>query len=188
MMNAVNLLYPYVVPTSWVEFASPDAVLSWQLAEDVHIVLVFDGQGVIRTASPRVLTNLGLDADDAFDTAAFNLGRAWQRLAFEVGLATLSDGTRIGCARGNWMAPAAGLLFGNFHAELAEEFGCDELAAVAVNQSCLFAFPTDPVTLSSQALRTAIDDEFLGHPKPISRQWLLLDGRWPRQFPGRQPF
>lgn len=187
-MNAANLLYPYVVPTSWVEFASSDAVVSWQLADDVHIVLVFDGQGTVHTASPRVLTDLDLDVDDAFDVAAFNLGQAWQRLEFEVGLATLGDGTRIGCARGNWMAPAAGLLFGNFYSELADEFDCSELAAIAVNQNCLFAFPTDPATLSSQSLRVVIDDEFLGHPKPISRQWLLLDGHWPQQYPARQPF
>ena len=187
-MNAANLLYPYVVPASWVEFASTEALVSWQMSEDVHLVLVFDGQGTVQSASPRVLSDLGLDPDEAFDVAAYNLGQAWQRLEFDLGLATLGDGTRIGCARGNWMAPAAGLLFGNFHAELADAFDCAEFAAVAINQSCLFAFPIDPVTLASPSLRLVIDDEFLGHPKPISRQWLLLDGHWPRPYPKRQPF
>lgn len=187
-MNASDLLYPYVVPTSWVDFASADAVVSWQLADDVHIVLVFDGSGTVRTASPRAISELELGPDDAFDVAAYNLGLAWKRLAFQVGTATLVDGTRVGCARGNWMAPAAGLLFGNFYAELVDEFQCASLAAVAVNQNCLFAFPTDATTLSSQSLRIVLDDEFLGHPKPISRQWLLLDGSWPQQYPDLQPF
>ena len=106
-MNAANLLYPYVVPASWVEFASTEALVSWQMSEDVHLVLVFDGQGTVQSASPRVLSDLGLDPDEAFDVAAYHLGQAWQRLEFDLGLATLGDGTRIGCARGNWMAPAA---------------------------------------------------------------------------------
>ena len=98
-MNAQDLLYPYVVPTSWVDFASTDALVSWQLADDVHIVLVFDGSGTVRTASPRAISELQLNPDDAFDVAAYNLGLAWKRLEFQVGMATLADGTRIGCAR-----------------------------------------------------------------------------------------
>ena len=71
-MNAQDLLYPYVVPTSWVDFASTDALVSWQLADDVHIVLVFDGSGTVRTASPRAISELQLNPDDAFDVAAYD--------------------------------------------------------------------------------------------------------------------
>lgn len=105
-----------------------------------------------------------------------------------VGSATLPDGTRVGCARGSWMAPAAALVLGNFHAALAAEFGTTALVAVAVNQECLFAFPPDAATLASASLRIEIDNAYNGHRKPISRQWLLLDGTWPQQYDGEQLF
>ena len=117
-----------------------------------------------------------------------NLMKAWEAEEFSIGSATLLDGIQIGCARGNWMAPAAGLLLGNFHVALSQQFDRKEFIAVAVNQECLFAFPADEATLASESLRIAIDDEFRGHRKPISRQWLLLDGQWPSQYPGKQLF
>ncbi|OWT71479.1 hypothetical protein CEY04_23990 [Achromobacter sp. HZ28] len=56
-------------------------------------------------------------------------------------------------------------------------------AAIAVNQDCLFAFPTDERTLASKSLRIAIDDEFRGHRKPVSQTWLRLGGGWPVEHP-----
>jgi hypothetical protein len=161
-------IYPYVVPKSWVDHTTPDSLISWQVGRDVFIVLVFDGQGSVRNVRPEDLEALA---------------RAWQEKQFEFGAATLIDGTVIGCSRGNWMAPAGGLLLGNFHEGLAAQFGQTELAAIAVNQECLFAFPTDPKTLQSESLRIAINDEFTGHRKPISRTWLLLNGQWPKDHP-----
>lgn len=187
-MTSPDLLFPYVVPSSWVEHVGSESLISIPVSDDVQVVFVFDGKGTVRNARPADIEALELDTEQVFSVAATNLLKAWDREEFNIGCATLIDGTQIGCARGNWMAPAAGLILGNFHAALSEQFGCTEFAAVAVNQECLFAFPTDERTLSSKSLRIAIDDEFRGHRKPISRQWLLLDGQWPRQFLGRQLF
>ncbi len=183
-----ELIYPYIVPRSWVEYASADSLISWQMSDEVWMILVFDGDGSVRNVRPEDLAELELDAAQAFDLAAHNLAAAGYAEQFSIGCATLQDGTEIGCVRGNWMAPAAGLMFGHFHAALREQFGCTEFAAVAVNQECMFAFPTDEKTLASVSLRMAIDDEFTGHRKPISRAWLLLDGQWPRSYPGEQAF
>jgi hypothetical protein len=187
-MNTRELLYPYVVPSSWTDYAGKDSLLSWEISDDVHVVLVFDGQGTVRNVRPQDLESLQLDEAAAFDAAALNLARAWEREEFSLGSATLLDGIQIGCARGNWMAPAGGLLLGNFHAALSQQFGCTSFVAVAVNQECLFAFPTDERTLASDSLRLAIDDEFKGHRKSVSRQWLLIDGQWPQKYPGKQIF
>ena len=187
-MTTPDLLYPYVVPASWTAHVGPENVLAWATGSDVHVVLVFDGQGSVRNVRPQDLEALQLDKAQAFDAANQNLARAWQREAFSFGFAELKDGTVIAGARGNWMAPAAALVLGDFHTALSQRFGNTPIAAVAVNQECLFAFPTDERTLASQSLRLAIDDEFTGHPKPISRQWLLLDGKWPRAYPGEQLF
>lgn len=188
MTNSLSLIYPYVVPESWVAYAGTDSLLSWQVSSDVHVVLVFDGQGTVRNVRPHDLPDLGVDESGAFDAAARNLAHAWESEEFSLGSATLLDGIQIGCARGNWMAPAAGLMLGNFHAALSQRFGVAEFVAVAVNQECLFAFPPDEQTLASKSLRTAIGDEFTGHRKPVSRQWLLLNGQWPVQYPGAQLF
>lgn len=189
MSNAqLDLVYPYVVPDSWVTYTGGDSLLSWRVSSDVHVVLVFDGQGTVRNVRPQDLEALGVDEDAAFQAAAYNLAKAWEAEQFSLGSATLLDGIQIGCARGNWMAPAAGLVLGNFHAALSQQFGGSEFVAVAVNQECLFAFPADERTLASKSLRIAIDDEFNGHRKPISRQWLLLNGQWPEQYPGMQLF
>jgi hypothetical protein len=142
----------------------------------------------VRNVRPEDLELLGLDEGAAFQTAAANLSMAWEAGQIDLGSATLLDDIEIGCAKGSWMAPAAGLILGNFHAALAEQFGANEFVDIAVNQECLFAFPADEKTLASQSLRIALDDEFDGHRKPISRQWLLLNGEWPQQYPGEQLF
>lgn len=187
-MNTPDSLFPYVVPGSWVQHTGTDSLITWEVSEDVHVVLVFDGKGTVRNVRPDDLYSLDMDEGKAFETAAMNLMKAWEAEEFSIGSATLLDGIQIGCARGNWMAPAAGLVLGSFHAALSQQFGRNEFVAVAVNQECLFAFPADEATLASESLRIAIDDEFRGHRKPISRQWLLLDGQWPSQYPGKQLF
>lgn len=179
----LHLLYPYVVPRSWVDYVGADSLLTWDFSEDVRMVLVIDGLGTVRNAKSQDLAEAGLSVEDAFDVAANNLGKAFQAGDFQLGGATLIDGTNIGMARGNWMAPAGALMLGNFYEMLKENLGGEEFAAVAVNQQCLFAFPTDDKTLGSQSLRIAIEDEFRGHPKPISRAWLKLDGTWPSEHP-----
>ena len=184
----IDLVYPYVVPDSWVMYADVDSLISWRVSSDVHVILVFDLQGSVRNVRPQDLVTLGLDEGAAFDAAGYNLTKAWHAEQFSLGSATLLDGVEIGCARGNWMAPAAGLMVGNFYATLSQRLGVSEFIAVAVNQECLFAFPADEQTLASKSLRIAMDDEFKGHRKPISRQWLLLNGQWPKQYPGRQLF
>lgn len=186
--HSKDKVFPYVVPFSWVDYASKDSLVSWQFSEDVYMILVFDGAGTVRNVRPEDLEEMNLDQGQAFELAAENLGRALQAGEFEFGGATLLDGTEIGCARGNWMAPAGALILGNFHQALSQQFSCNEFAAVAVNQECLFAFPADSKTLSSESLRLAINDEFTGHRKPISRSWLLIDGQWPRAWPGEQAF
>ena len=188
MSNRPESIYPYLVSATWVDSAPVGSILSWQVSDEIYLALVFDENGQVRNVRPADLDAHGLDESQAFDLAVRNLVAAGIAGQFSLGCATLLDGTEVGCARGNWMAPAAGLLFGNFHAALKEKFGVGAFAAVAVNQGCLFAFPTDDKTLASASLRQAIDDEFTGHPNPVSRSWLLLDGQWPRAFPGKQAF
>lgn len=119
-------------------------------------------------------------AEDAFEVAANNLAKAFQAEEFQLGGATLIDGTNIGMARGNWMAPAGALMLGNFYEMLKENLGGEEFAAVAVNQQCLFAFPTDEKTLGSKSLRIAIEDEFRGHACSFSsfRQEAKIQCSW----------
>ena len=147
------------------------------------MVLVVDGQGTVRNLRPQELAAAGVTVEEAFGAAADNLGKAFQAGQFEFGVATLVDDIRVGMARGNWMAPAGGLMLGNFHQMLMDTVGGTEFVAVAVNQESLLAFPTDERTLASRSLRIAIDDLVTRHPKPISRAWLKLDGTWPARHP-----
>lgn len=186
--STLDRLYPYVVPRSWVEYTGENALITWPFSEDVRVVLVVDSGSMVRNVRPEDLEKVSASPDEAMDLAAQNLGRAWQAGQFEFGCATLKDGTRIGAARGNWMAPAGGLMLGNFFEALRDDLGAEQFAAVALNQECLFAFPTDEKTLSSASLRMALDDEFKGHRKPISRSWLLLNGGWPQAYPGDRLF
>ncbi|WP_373988289.1 hypothetical protein [Duganella sp. BuS-21] len=181
-------IFPYVVPSSWVAHTGLESLISWEISSDVFVVLVFDGEGAVRNVRPEDLSVLDLDEGEAFQVAAHNLDKAWHAGGIDLGSATLLDGTQVGCARGSWMAPAAALILGDFHAALSEEFGTSEFVAVAVNQECLFAFPIDDHTLASESLRIALDDEFNGHRKPISRQWLYLNGEWPQPYSGAQLF
>lgn len=176
-------LFPYIVPRSWVDAVGADKLIMWPMTDDVCMVLVVEGQAAVRNVRFQDLLDAALSPEEAFEVAADNLGRAWQDGAFQFGIAELRDGTLVGMARGNWMAPAGALLLGNFYQENCLRLGHTEFAAVAVNQQCLFAFPTDEKTLASAALRAALDDESAGTPKPISRSWLKLDGGWPGPHP-----
>lgn len=188
--NASTLphVYPYVVPHTWIEYADSQHLISLPFSDEIHMVLVVDGHGSVRNVRPEDLDAIQTSPDEAFEIAAGNLGKAWQSGQFDFGIAELLDGVQIGGSRGNWMAPAGALILGNFYQVLAEHFRQDQFAAVAINQECLFAFPTDEKTLSSNSLRQAIEDEFTGHRKPISRSWLLLDGSWPCQHPREAAF
>jgi hypothetical protein len=181
--KSLDLIYPYVVPKTWVEYAGADALLTWEFSDDVRMVLVVDGKGNVRNLRPQDLEDLGETPESAFDIATRNLARSFEQQEFQLGSVTLLDGVQIGCARGNWMAPAGGLMLGALYDAMTQQFGTEEFAAVAVNQQCLFAFPTDERTLASDSLRAAIDDEFGGSVKPISRSWLKLDGSWPSAHP-----
>ena len=188
MKNDRDSIYPYVVPGSWVDYTGLDSVITWQVSSDVFVVLVFDGKGTVRNVRPEDLAALQLDPSEAFQVAAHNLTKSWHAGEINLGVATLLDGVQVGCARGSWMAPAAALILGDFHAALSAQFGTSEFIAVAVNQECLFAFPADDGTLASASLRIALDDEYNGHRKPVSRQWLRLNGEWPTQYDGEQLF
>lgn len=179
----LDLVYPYVVPKSWVEYVGEESLFTWAFSEEVRMVLVVDGSGTVRNLRPQDLEAVGETAESAFGIAAHNLAAAYQRQEFELGIATLKDGTQIGGARGNWMAPAGGLMIGNLYESMKENFRGEEFAAVAPNQQCLFAFPLDEATLRSESLRLAVDDEFKSGVKPISRSWLLLNGEWPCEYP-----
>ena len=156
--------------------------MTWAFSDDVRMVLVVDGEGVVRNVRPQDLDAAGLSVERAFELAAANLGRSYQAGAFQFGVATLVDGTSIGMARGNWMAPAGALMIGDFHQMLRQHLAHDDFAAVAANQECLLAFATDERTLASQSLRQAVDD-MMQHRKPISRSWLRIDGAWPTAHP-----
>jgi hypothetical protein len=184
----LDLVYPYVVPKSWVEYVGEQSLFTWEFSDDVRMVLVVDGSGSVRNLRPQDLEAVGETAESAFDIAARNLAAAYQRQEFEIGIATLKDGTRIGGARGNWMAPAGGLMIGALFESMKENFHAEEFAAVAPNQQCLFAFALDDATLHSESLRLAIDDEFRSGVKPISRSWLLLNGQWPQEYPHEPSF
>lgn len=183
----LHLIYPYVVPKSWVSHVGADALVSWQFTEDVHVVLVIDRFGNVQNVRPEDLQQVHESVESAFEIAAQNLSRALKDGEFEIGGATLRDGIEIAYSRGNWMAPAGGLMLSALYQGMQKQFGGDEFAAIAVNQQCLFAFPLDERTLKSESLRLAVDDE-LRAEKPISPDWLFLDGRWPRPYPYSQTF
>jgi hypothetical protein len=179
----LDLIYPYVVSKSWVEYAGESSLLTWAFSDDVRMVLVVDGNGAVRNLRQQDLELVGETAETAFDIAAHNLAGAYQRQEFQLGIATLKDGVEIGGARGNWMAPAGGLMIGALYETMKERFHTEEFVAIAVNQQCLFAFPLDEVTVSSESLRLAVEDEYRGGLKPISKSWLRLNGQWPSEYP-----
>jgi hypothetical protein len=178
----LNLIYPYIVPKSWVNYAGSDSLLAWEFSEDVHMVLVVDRLGTVQNVRPNDLEGVHESPESLFEIAAQNLSKSFQQQEFEVGGATLLDGKQIGYSRGNWMAPAGGLMLSVLYEGLQKQFRQDEFAAIAVNQQFLIAFPLDDETLSSQSLRLAVDDEWRA-AKPISQSWLLLDGQWPSEYP-----
>lgn len=178
----LNLIYPYIVPKSWVDYAGKDALLTWEFSEDVRMVLVVDRFGSVQNVRPQDLEEVNETPDSLFEIAVQNLSSSFQQEEFEVGGATLLDGREIGYARGNWMAPAGGLMLSVLYQGLQKQFKQDEFAAIAVNQQFLLAFPLDDGTLNSDSLRRAVDDEWRA-TKPISQSWLLLDGQWPREYP-----
>ena len=179
-------MFPYVVPKSWVEYAGESSLVSWAFSEQVRMVLVSEAVASVRNIRPEDLNSAGISVDEAFSIAAENLAKAWQAGAFEFGVAELQDGVAVGMVRGNWMAPAGGLLLGNFHAALVEHFNVQEFAAVPANQETLIAFPPHEISLHSRSLASLVKEAFREHPKPISAAWLLLDGAWPRPFEGTE--
>lgn len=186
--STLERVFPYVVSREWIDATDPQHLVSEPFSDDVHMVLVVDNFGSVRNVRPEDLEAVNLPFEGAFEKAASNLARAWNAKHFEFGIAQLVDGTSIGGARGNWMAPAGGLVLGNLYQSMVEHFGQTEFAAVAVNQGFLVAFPADEATLASPSLRQLLDDGTREGTKPISRSWLLLDGNWPTDWPYEQPF
>lgn len=180
--SSLDVLYPCVVPKSWVQRTGEASLVGFQFSDEVRVILVVDSDDALRPVNPADLEALDISPEQAFSLATDNLGVAWQRGAFEFVAETLKDGTRIAVSQGNWMAPAGGLLLLDFFEALKNDFATDRFAAVALNQECLFAFPTDERTLRSTALLVAIEEQINGHRQPISRSLLLLEGGWPRAF------
>ncbi|VVD92418.1 hypothetical protein [Pandoraea anhela] len=181
-------LYPYVVQRAWVDTHDPDGAVSEPFSDDVFVTLVLDSPTGLRRLQGDDLHAAGLTFEAAFAQAASNLSRAWTARHFEFGIARLDDGTMIGGSRGNWMAPAGALVLGNLYQSLTEHFQVTEFVAIAVNRTFLVAFPTDPKTLSSLALRQLIEGASTGAILPISRSWLRLDGDWPSAYRGTPAF
>lgn len=181
-------VYPYVVQRTWVDTHDPEGDISEPFSNDVFVTLVLDGPAGLCRLQPRDLQEAGLTFEAAFAQAASNLSRAWSARHFEFGIARLDDGTFIGGCRGNWMAPAGGLVLGNLYQSMVEHFDMPEFAAVAVNRTFLLAFPTDTKTLSSLALRQLVEEGATGAILPISRSWLRLDGDWPSAYRGEPAF
>lgn len=186
--STLQKIYPYVVPGTWVEYAKPENVIAFPFSNDVQMVLVVDGHGTVRNVRPEDLDAVRTSREEAFEIAAANLSAAWKAGEFGLGTVELEDGTVIGGARGNWMAPAGALVLGNLHRELVDRFKQDEFAAIAVNQEFLVAFPTDERTLKSSSLRQTVEEAFSNHRKPLSKSWLLMDGNWPSEYPGIAAF
>lgn len=86
------------------------------------------------------------------------------------------------------MAPAGGLMVRNHYQKLVEHFGVTEFAGIVLHQQMMVTFPVDEQTVASPMLRELVDEQFTQHPKPISRSWLLVDGGWPRPYPGPRAF
>lgn len=181
-------VYPYVVSRPWVDAHDPEGDVSEPFSDDVFVTLVLDGPGGLRRLQSQDLHEAGLTFEATFAQAASNLSRAWSARHFEFGIARLGDGTLIGGCRGNWMAPAGGLVLGNLYQSMVEHFQVPEFAAVAVNRTFLLAFPTDEKTLSSLALRQLVEEGASGAILPISRSWLRLDGDWPSAYHGEPAF
>lgn len=181
-------VYPYVVQRTWVDTNDPAGDVSEPFSDDVFVTLVLDGPTGLRRLQSQDLHDAGLTFEAAFAQAASNLSRAWSARHFEFGIARLDDGTLIGGCRGNWMAPAGGLVLGNLYQSMVEHFDVAEFAAVAVNRTFLLAFPTDTKTLSSLALRQLVEEGSNGAILPISRSWLRLDGDWPSAYRGEPAF
>ena len=186
--STLQRIYPYVVSRAWVDHVGADHVVSVPFTDEVHMVLVVDDHGSVHNVQPEDLHAVRTSPEEALEIAGHNLGMAWQAGEFSIGTAELLDDTLVGGVRGSWMAPAGGLVLRNLYDTLVDMFDQDEFVAVAVNQQFLVAFPTDEATLASASLRQMIDDEFTGDVKPISRSWLLLDGDWPRAYPGPAAF
>jgi hypothetical protein len=181
--STLKRVYPYIVPRSWIIYAGSENVVTWAFSDDVHMILAVDDNGSVRNVRPEDLTSTHITIEEAFDISTQNLAEAKKNDLFSFGIATLQDNILIGGSQGNWMAPAGALILGSFYQILVENFQQEEFAAVAVNQSCLFAFPINEQTINSNSLKLAIEDEFTNHPKPISKSWLLLDGTWPSKHP-----
>ncbi|WP_281718243.1 hypothetical protein [Pandoraea apista] len=181
-------VYPYVVSRPWVDAHDPEGDVSEPFSDDVFVTLVLDGPGGLRRLQSQDLHEASLTFEATFAQAASNLSRAWSARHFEFGIARLDDGTLIGGCRGNWMAPAGGLVLGNLYQSMVEHFQVPEFAAVAVNRTFLLAFPTDEKTLSSLALRQLVEEGASGAILPISRSWLRLDGDWPSAYHGEPAF
>ena len=180
--SSLEALYPCVVSKAWVQRYGEDSVVGFQFSDEVRAILVVDSDDSLRPVSPADLEAIEASPEQAFALATDNLAAAWQRGDFEFVAETLKDGTRIGMAQGNWMAPAGGLLLLDFFEALKHDFDRERFVAVALNQECLFAFPTDERTLRSTALLVAMEEQINRHRQPISRSLLLLEGGWPRAF------
>jgi len=180
--SCLDIIYPCVVHKSWANRSRASSLMSWQFSDDVRLVLMLDSDDALRSVAPEELEPLGISQQQALAIATDNLSAAWERGEFEFASDELKDGTRIAMAQGNWKAPAAGLLLLDFFEALKNEFEAERFAAAALNQECLFAFPTDERTLGSTSLLVAMEEQIHRHRQPISRSLLLLDGRWPRPF------
>lgn len=183
-----NTLVLWVVPSGYVLWTEQEMWVPEPISDEVTMVLAFDNGTIIRNASQRELEALGLNEREAFELAVTNTFKSYWSGEVEWGLKQLSDGTQFGMSAGSNRAPATALLGRNFFEYLQDHFGADSFVAVVPNQETLIAFPADDATLASRELRDLVMRLMNHHPKPVSRSWLLMDGNWPRAYPGRSDF
>lgn len=183
-----NMLVHWVVPSGYVHWTDPEMWVAKPISDDVTMVLAFDNGSIIRNASLREVEALGLSETEAFELALDNTFKSWINGEVGLSLIELPDGTQLGISTGSKRAPAIALLGSTFFELLQDHFGTDHFIAVVPNQDTLIAFPADNATLASRDLRGLVMRMTTGHAKPVSRSWLLMDGNWPRAYPGRSDF
>jgi hypothetical protein len=175
LMIDINLLYPSVVPKSYLTELGSGNCSYEDFGPNLMLMLSLDLDSLLRNVSPRELADAGVTEADAWDIAWNNLGREIQEGRLQPMIATYEDGGKLICFFRHWLGPAV-IYSSGLYSWFRNELGADDLYAIVSDRDNVFVFAANCSALVRDRAEEAARKSAAESRKPFGRNlFRLLD-------------
>lgn len=165
-------IYPYVVPSGYVENQPRDDGLIQSLGHDVYLMLVHDGDGVCRNVLGEELHDASVTAEQLHQTARSNLERLAKGPDIQKAAYKSSVGHPFIVWADHWLA-ASCLVLPRLHESARNYLGTDDILVSVPQREAMLLFPRADADFR-QMMREMILENESDARKPITLELFSL--------------